>query len=228
MEHFSQLQQEGQITGIEPFFLEPHGSELGGKTCCLLDLSADRIVPCTRVHLLGLQALADQFGLALQNARFYRQLNNETIETVPDITQFPEENPTIGGLAMFPGSPVIQSGASPRKTSPPTKMAGAYVQENYGEPITRTNLATSLGVCENYLTDLFHREMGISLWTYLNRYRVKQAKVLIDGTELKITEIATRAGFDDPAYFSWVFCRRTGRSPRAYRKSPSYAEVVAE
>ncbi len=30
MEHFSQLQQEGKITGIEPFFLEPHGGELGG------------------------------------------------------------------------------------------------------------------------------------------------------------------------------------------------------
>jgi YesN/AraC family two-component response regulator len=60
----------------------------------------------------------------------------------------------------------------------------------------------------------------------LNRSRVKQAKALVVSTELKVTEIAFRVGFDDPAYFSRVFRRYTGRSPRAFRTSPPPIEVV--
>jgi AraC-like DNA-binding protein/DNA-binding LacI/PurR family transcriptional regulator len=191
----------------------------GGQTCCLLDLSADRVVPFSRVHLLGLQALADQVGIALQNARSSRRQHENPTGAGPVVAQA-----VPGGTvpASVPESLLAQHGAPPRKASLLTGRAVAYVREHYSEPISRSDLAAALGVSENYLTDLFHREMGTSLWTYLNRYRVKQAKQLLVGTELKITEIALRTGFDDPAYFSRVFRRCTGRSPRAFRKlSPS-------
>jgi YesN/AraC family two-component response regulator len=127
-----------------------------------------------------------------------------------------------GSLEELVAHPGIVGG----KVSNTARRAAAYVREHYSEPIARSDLAAALGVSENYLTDLFHREMGVSLWTYLNRYRIKQAKALLVSTELKITEIASRVGFDDPAYFSRVFRRYTGRSPRAFRKSTPSVEVV--
>lgn len=201
----------------------------GGATLGLLDLAADRIVHCTRMHLLGLQALADQFGIAVQNARFYRQLL--------DTSGPPQRQKAIAGIddgrpraGEFPAQDLRTGEQAPRpraaaaRTSQITRRAVAYVSECYGDPITRSDLAVALGVSENYLTDLFHREMGVSLWTYLNRYRITQAKALLVSTEAKITDIALRVGFNDPAYFSRVFRRYTGRSPKAFRNAPPYAE----
>jgi AraC-like DNA-binding protein/ABC-type sugar transport system substrate-binding protein len=209
----------------------------GGKTLGLLDLSADRIVHCTRVRLLGLEALADQFGVAVQHARFYRQLletngaSGRELLPPDESRSLPlhlQEPPSRSALVSSSDAQATHPGTSGGKSSSVSRRAVAYVRDHYSEPISRGDLAADLGVSENYLTDLFHREMGTSLWTYLNRFRIKQAKALLLGTELKITEIACRVGFDDPAYFSRVFRRYTGRSPRAFRKSPPYVEAAGE
>ena len=62
-------------------------------------------------------------------------------------------------------------------------------------------------VSENYLTHIFHQELGVSLWDYLNRYRVLPEKELLQQTHDSIAYISTLVGFDDPAYFSRVFRR---------------------
>jgi AraC-like DNA-binding protein len=53
---------------------------------------------------------------------------------------------------------------------------------------------------------------------YLNRYRVKQAKVLLAQGEKSITEVALESGFSSSAYFSRVFRSETGLTPYDYRQ----------
>jgi AraC-like DNA-binding protein len=72
---------------------------------------------------------------------------------------------------------------------------------------------------ERHLTRCFHQEIGITPITYLNRYRVRQAKVLLDAGGLGITEIALDVGFSTPSYFSRVFREQVGISPSAYLDS---------
>ena len=79
-------------------------------------------------------------------------------------------------------------------------------------------MAMSVGVSEDYLGRIFLQELGLSPMEYLNRYRIKEAKVLLNHTCASITEIADQVGFDDPAYFSRAFRKQVGISPRAYRK----------
>lgn len=76
-----------------------------------------------------------------------------------------------------------------------------------------------MGASEDYLTRLSKRELGISSWDYLDRYRVRQAKVLLESTSDSIRAIAQQVGFKDQTYFSRVFSKLTGLSPRAYRES---------
>jgi len=67
------------------------------------------------------------------------------------------------------------------------------------------------------MTQIFHQELGISLWDYLNRYRVMRAKDLLLSTDESISMIAARVGFNDPSYFGRVFRKQVGCTPQAYR-----------
>jgi YesN/AraC family two-component response regulator len=108
----------------------------------------------------------------------------------------------------------------PPQTSAVVKHAVAYIHQHYAETLSRSGIAKAVGMSENYLTHIFHQELGVSLWDYLNRYRVLQAKELLQTTHESIAYISTLVGFDDPAYFSRVFRRYVGQSPRLYRNTP--------
>jgi AraC-like DNA-binding protein len=71
----------------------------------------------------------------------------------------------------------------------------------------------------DYLTYCFRREVGMTPISYLNRYRVNQAKQLLGEGEKSVTEIAMSVGFSDSSYFGRVFRRQVGVSPDAYRRS---------
>ncbi|MFN8455772.1 MAG: helix-turn-helix domain-containing protein [Anaerolineae bacterium] len=108
--------------------------------------------------------------------------------------------------------------ALPPHTSAVVKRAVAYFHHNYHRPLSRPEIAEAVGVSENYLSRIFSQELGLLPWQYLNRYRVMQAKRLLDQTNDSITAIALQVGFNDPAYFSKVFLREANCSPTEYRK----------
>ena len=98
------------------------------------------------------------------------------------------------------------------------RKAMAYLHEHYAEPLTRGHLARQINVSESYLADCFHQELWISPMTYLSRYRIRQARALLEAGELNVTEAAVAVGFSDSAYFGRVFQREVGVSPGAYRR----------
>ena len=98
------------------------------------------------------------------------------------------------------------------------RRAMAYIHDHYAETITRKILANYLSVNENYLTNCFQRELAMSPITYLNRYRIEQARRLLETSQYTITEIAQMVGYGNSAYFSRIFQREVGVSPLAYRR----------
>jgi signal transduction histidine kinase/AraC-like DNA-binding protein/ActR/RegA family two-component response regulator len=95
-----------------------------------------------------------------------------------------------------------------------------FIHERYAEPINRELIAAHVGVNENYLSECFHAEMGVTPMAYLTRYRISRACVLLEEGAASITAVAAAVGFADSAYFSRVFQRVMGMSPRAYRRRP--------
>lgn len=106
----------------------------------------------------------------------------------------------------------------PRPTSALVKQALSCIHQNYAHPLSRREIATTVGVSESYLSKIFHQEVGLSPGECLTRFRVQIAKELLSSNTDSITKIAGQAGFEDPAYFSRVFSKYTGQSPQAYRK----------
>jgi AraC-like DNA-binding protein len=108
----------------------------------------------------------------------------------------------------------------PQHTSALVKRTVAFLHQNYSRPLSRWELSKSLGISEDYLSRVFDRELGLSPWDYLNRYRILQAKTLLQNTPNSIRMIAHQVGFRDQSYFSRVFHKFTGQSPQAFRDDP--------
>jgi len=98
------------------------------------------------------------------------------------------------------------------------RKALAYMHEHYAEPISRGDVASYVGLSESHLTRCFRQEMGVTPIAYLNRYRVRQAKTLLEAGDKNITEVAMAAGFSDSHYFARVFRREVGVTPSAYQR----------
>jgi AraC-like DNA-binding protein len=105
------------------------------------------------------------------------------------------------------------------------KKALLYFDEHAESHISRWKLADTVNVSEDYLTRIFHREMGCSLWEYLNLYRVYLAADLLTRTGDTIYEIAARTGFQDQAYFCRVFKKIYGKTPGQLRNARKNLKV---
>jgi signal transduction histidine kinase/AraC-like DNA-binding protein len=99
-----------------------------------------------------------------------------------------------------------------------TRQAMAYIHEYYADPVTREQIASHVGLSERHLNRCFNEETGMSIMTYLNRYRVRQAKTLLEKGDLSIEDIAIEVGFSSSSYFGRVFRQEIGISPGAYQR----------
>lgn len=99
------------------------------------------------------------------------------------------------------------------------RSAMLYLLENYAQSISRRDLAKHIGVSEDHMTFCFRQELGITPILYLQRYRINQAKHLLQETNQSITSIAFSVGFSDSGYFCRIFRRETGVSPEKFRQS---------
>ncbi|HWP68367.1 MAG TPA: AraC family transcriptional regulator, partial [Rectinemataceae bacterium] len=93
-----------------------------------------------------------------------------------------------------------------------------FLNKYFREQISRWKLSECVNASEDYLSRIFHRQMGIPLWEYLNRLRIGYAIELLTTSAESVAEVASRAGFQDQAYFCRVFKRITGATPGAVRK----------
>ena len=93
----------------------------------------------------------------------------------------------------------------------------SWAADSAGSILIVDDNAETIGVSEDYLTRVFNRELEISPWDYLSRYRILQAQALLKNTAGSIAEIAHQVGFKDQAYFSRVFSKQVGVSPNEFK-----------
>ncbi|MCR5761261.1 MAG: helix-turn-helix domain-containing protein [Sphaerochaetaceae bacterium] len=102
------------------------------------------------------------------------------------------------------------------------KKAQEYLCTHACSPISRWQIAENVNVSEDYLTRIFKKELGLSPWDYLNRYRIYLSKKLLRNTAMTINEVSSSTGFQDQAYFCRVFKKITGHSPSKVRSSRKF------
>lgn len=94
-----------------------------------------------------------------------------------------------------------------------------YLENHYREDITASHLAQLAMQSESSLFVKFRQAFGVPPMRYLMEYRLSHAVRLLLCTDLSVREIGESVGYSDPFYFSKLFKRAYGQSPRAYRQN---------
>ena len=93
-----------------------------------------------------------------------------------------------------------------------------YIDQNYSdENISLNGVAKAINISTNYLSAVFSQKMGVSFVEYLTQKRMTRAKQLLRQSNKRSGEIAFEVGYKDPRYFSFVFKKTQGCTPREYR-----------
>ena len=96
-----------------------------------------------------------------------------------------------------------------------------HIDGNLTENLTLRSLAENFNVSPSYLSSLFRKETGYTLTDYINRRRVRHAMHLLKTTRLQVQTVAQHCGMMDVQYFSKIFKKVAGMTPKEYRNSVS-------
>lgn len=100
--------------------------------------------------------------------------------------------------------------------------AQKYIESNYREDLSVSQIAESCGVSPSYLHRIFQTRLHTTPGELILSCRIAAASNLLVSTSLTLAEIASRCGFHSPSYFSDCFKRKTGHSPNSFRKNAAY------
>lgn len=100
-------------------------------------------------------------------------------------------------------------------------QAKKYIAERYSEPLQLEDVANAVRLSPYYFSKMFKESEGMTFVEYLTQTRVDAARKLLREREKSLKEICFLVGYRDPNYFSRVFKKVTGHSPREYRQKMS-------
>jgi two-component system response regulator YesN len=93
-----------------------------------------------------------------------------------------------------------------------------YVADNFSKgEINLEELARTAKLSAGHMASVFKKETGSTITEYITKVRIASAKELLRATHLRTAEISDHVGYGDPNYFSTIFKKQTGQTPREYR-----------
>jgi AraC family transcriptional regulator, transcriptional activator of pobA len=102
----------------------------------------------------------------------------------------------------------------------------AVIDERHSEPLSLRDVAREVGMTPGHLTTVVRRRTGRTVQEWIIERRMTEARSLLAETDLPVAEIARRVGVTDPGYFSRLFSRTHGASPRRWRASPKRPGIL--
>lgn len=121
-------------------------------------------------------------------------------------------------LEQIPTSQQIERSTNHDRTEQRLRQVETYTSCNYARNIPLSDIAQHVGMNRSSFCSFFSRETGESYMTYLNRYRLKVARGLLEQSEYNVSTICWQCGFNDLGYFGRLFRKEFGVSPSEFRR----------
>ena len=107
-----------------------------------------------------------------------------------------------------------------RRVNKLVELAKEYIHNNYNnEELSLKTVCEQVGLSNTYFCQLFFQETQQHFSEYINAVRVEAAKRYLEGSVMKIYEIAYAVGYNNPKYFNMIFKKVTSKTPLEYRNS---------
>ncbi|MEG2669639.1 MAG: AraC family transcriptional regulator, partial [Oscillospiraceae bacterium] len=168
----------------------------------LRDVVLEMIIILLRYTFENNDAIDDIYG---RNLLPYNEI--KTLETVDDIIKW--INAIVGKMFL----------KTKDKDDEQSKKVIDIIKRDYASAITVQQVADELYISAYYLMHIFKEQTGKTFNQFVTEYRIKRAKEFIKRDEYKIYEIGSMVGYKDPTYFSYIFKKVTGETPKKYAKS---------
>ena len=144
------------------------------------------------------------------------EFSDRVIKTIDKLTDKNEIFMCLGNEIVKLTEDVKKNKKQP-EFSPYVRNCIKYINENLSRKISVSDAAKHCGISADYLSQIFKREIGENLSSYIVRQKLEKAKILLlKGVNEK--EICIEAGFSSQAYFITVFKRFYKMTPSEYIK----------
>lgn len=151
-------------------------------------------------------------GMFPEEAYTLSDIHIQHIEELGEVAKV--EHALLTALGDFADK--VKSGLEQR-VSRPIAVCRRYIFDHLYEELSLPALAKVSGISPVHLSRLFRRETGSSLTEYIQRQRVEEAKQLITLSAYSLSDISARLQFHDQSYFTKVFKKYAGMTPKQYR-----------
>ncbi|MBT2291844.1 helix-turn-helix domain-containing protein [Paenibacillus albidus] len=201
--------KEGKVEEIKdlPISEEEEASVLS-KTSYIRSNKNHIITLITIVSRASIEGgLHEEIALSLHN-RFIQQV--EEMDTLDEIRELAKEVLYIYAKKVRQAKNECYS-----KTITTCKD---YIYKHIYENISHNDIARTVGLSPKYLSVLFKKEVGSTVSTYIQQMKTDEAKKLLAYSKTPISEICTLLSFNDQSYFTKVFKKVTGVTPKFYRE----------
>lgn len=147
----------------------------------------------------------------------------ELPEECRDINQIVEKAGNAQSLRhqigiLFSETMMLRDGHSKKKYSKLLEDAKAFIDENYKHDDMSLNMvAAQVNISPSYFSTIFSNEMGQTFVEYLTYVRLEKARELLMCSNMRTAEIGYEVGYKDSHYFSYIFKKVVGCSPKEYR-----------
>lgn len=99
----------------------------------------------------------------------------------------------------------------------PVRQAIAYIHDHLDQSLSLQQVARHVHMNPNYFSEMFKRETGQNYLEYVTQAKLRRAMTLLAETPAKVSEVASRIGYEDTKYFNRLFKKFTGQTPSEYR-----------
>ena len=164
--------------------------------------------------------------IVLAAARFIKELGGDIDQAIPEIGEVETllMNITTVEQIREQAKKILVSAVQFRDRQTQSQytvmihQAQEYIDHYYSNPdLSLNQVATHVNLSPSHFSTVFSQETNSTFKEYLTEIRIKKAKELLRTTTLKSFEISHKIGYNDPHYFSSVFKKNTGLSPKKFR-----------
>lgn len=184
---------------MQKFFLSQVLRQIFDKEYTVISLS-----PQHRIHVEDLLQQIQQ-EVQGQNTGFEVYVKTLVLQILVYVCRLLEQN-SVKPLAY--SSPIHEK----------VSEIARYINSHYSQNLSLHYLADRFYISPYYLSRIFKEVTGFTFVEYLNSVRVKEAKKLLEISNLKVNVIAEKVGFGSITHFGRVFREITGHAPLHYRK----------